>query len=172
MKKTIYLAGGCFWGVQAYFSRLKGVIETKTGYANGNTDVTSYYQIKSTLHAETVRVIYDDEKISLEELVLHLFRIINPGSLNKQGGDIGIQYRTGVYYDNESDFTKLEKLFNILKGNYSEFYVELLPLKNFVIAEEYHQNYLQRNPSGYCHVRLDIEPELNESEKKIINLLK
>ena len=98
-KKTIYLAGGCFWGVEGYFQRINGVVNTETGYANGKTQDTDYEHIKTTDHAETVKVEYDRSKISLEEILLHYFRIIDPTSVNKQGNDIGRQYRTGIYYE-------------------------------------------------------------------------
>ena len=93
-KKVIYLAGGCFWGVENYFKKLPGVYETEVGYANGKTDDTSYENVASTDHAETVKVCYDKSIISLEEILLHYFRIIDPLSVNRQGNDIGRQYRT------------------------------------------------------------------------------
>ncbi|BAP39685.1 peptide-methionine (S)-S-oxide reductase MsrA [Metamycoplasma canadense] len=172
MIKTIYLAGGCFWGVQAYFSHVKGIIDSKVGYANGLTKKTTYQQIKFTQHAETLQLKYDSDQISLEEIILHLFRFIEPDSLNKQGVDTGIQYRTGVYYLDEIDFLKINKLFEILKKDYKEFYVELKKLDNFCLAEEYHQNYLVKNPLGYCHVNLLVDFNLTNKEKEILDLLK
>ncbi|WP_369991617.1 peptide-methionine (S)-S-oxide reductase MsrA [Mycoplasmopsis arginini] len=172
MKKTIYFAGGCFWGVQAYFFRVNGVIDTKVGYANGIIEEATYQNLKNTLHAETVKITYEDSLVSIGELVLHLFKIIEPDSLNKQGGDIGIQYRTGVYYENEDDFIVVNKLFELLKNNYKEFYVELLPLKHFILGEEYHQDYLVKNPNGYCHVNLNVDYKLNSDELKLIESLR
>ncbi|MDQ0567762.1 peptide-methionine (R)-S-oxide reductase MsrB [Mycoplasma yeatsii] len=169
MIKSTYFAGGCFWGVQEYFSRLNGVVNTEVGYANGITDKTKYHSLKRTLHAETVKIDYDSNIISLEELIVHLFRIIHPDSLNKQGNDVGIQYRTGVYFTDSSDIKTIDSVFNIFKKNYKEFYVELEELKNYSVGEEYHQDYLKKNPTGYCHVNLDVNYNLTDKEKEIIN---
>ncbi|WP_202950177.1 peptide-methionine (S)-S-oxide reductase MsrA [Metamycoplasma alkalescens] len=144
MEKVIYVAGGCFWGVEAFFAKIKGVVDTEVGYANGITKETSYQNLKNTQHAETIKITYDPNLVSLEELILYLFKIINPSSLNKQGNDVGIQYRTGVYYQDNADLMKLEALFAYLKKDYDPFYVELKPLDHFVVAEEYHQDYLQK----------------------------
>ncbi|AGJ90534.1 peptide-methionine (R)-S-oxide reductase MsrB [Mycoplasma putrefaciens] len=168
MMKTIYLAGGCFWGVQAYFQKLKGVVKTEVGYINGTTKHTSYYSLKRTLHAEAVKIDYDPKIVSLEEIVVHLFRIIHPDSLNKQGNDVGIQYRTGVYYTDINDRKVIESVFNIFKKNYKEFYVELEEVKNYFTAEEYHQDYLEKNPTGYCHVDLSIDLSLTNHEQEIL----
>lgn len=169
MNKKIYLAGGCFWGVEAYFSKIDGIIDTKVGYANGNTIDATYKNLKNTNHAETVKISYDSNIVSLEEILLHFFKIIDPTSLNKQGGDIGIQYRTGVYFENHEDSVKLNTFFEIIKNNYDEFYVELLPLDHFVLAEEYHQNYLFKNPNGYCHINLSADRSFNEKDLLILN---
>ena len=99
----IYLAGGCFWGLEEYFSRIPGVEETTVGYANGQVETTNYQLIKETDHAETVQVIYDPDKITLRAILLYYFRVIDPLSINKQGNDRGRQYRTGVYYTDEAD---------------------------------------------------------------------
>ncbi|MBR6473582.1 MAG: peptide-methionine (S)-S-oxide reductase MsrA, partial [Firmicutes bacterium] len=97
--KTIYLAGGCFWGMQKFIDQFEGVIETEVGYANGPDKAPSYEEVcHDSGHAETVKVVYDEEKISARELVEFMFRVIDPFAINKQGGDEGIQYRTGVYY--------------------------------------------------------------------------
>ena len=98
MIKEVYLAGGCFWGVEGYFSQLKGVIETKVGYSNGTTKETNYQKIKSTDHAEVIYLKYDNDILSLNEVLRHYFRIIDPISVNKQGGDIRHRYRTGFNY--------------------------------------------------------------------------
>ena len=156
MEKVIFLAGGCFWGVQEYFSRLKGVISTRSGYANGLTKNPTYQEVKSQLtkHAETVKVTYDDELISLKDILGHYLRFVDPYSLNKQGEDEGIQYRSGIYYLSKEDEKIIKDYFKLtLKSNYQ---IEVKPLDNFYDAEEYHQDYLKKNPSGYCHVNLNL----------------
>lgn len=168
MNKKIYLAGGCFWGVEAYFSRLKGVVNAISGYANGIDTNATYKNLKNTMHAETVEVEYDSSVISLRELVIHLFRLIEPDSYNKQGNDIGPQYRTGVYFNEESEFDQINSIFNILRKKYRNFYVELEPLRHFIHAEEYHQDYLDKNPNGYCHVNLNVDLNLSDEERAII----
>ena len=100
--KEIYFAGGCFWGIEGYFKKVKGVVETNTGYANGKTDKTTYNELKETDHAETVQILYDDNIVSLQELLVRFFTVIDPTSLNKQGNDVGRQYRTGIYYKDVS----------------------------------------------------------------------
>ncbi len=157
--RTIYLAGGCFWGVEGYFQKIDGVVDTDTGYANGKTEDTDYHALHSTDHAETVRVDYDFSIISLEEILLHYFRIIDPKSVNKQGPDRGRQYRTGVYYVDESDLPSIKKIFEYEEEKHGEIVVELEELKNFVTAEAYHQDYLQKNPGGYCHINLSMAYE-------------
>lgn len=155
MKQEIYLAGGCFWGLEEYLANLPGVIETEVGYANGNTENPSYEQVcrENTGHAETVHTVYDSEKISLAFLLERYFEVIDPTSLNRQGGDVGSQYRTGIYYVNEEDRLIAHKALDKLQQSYRKrIAVELLPLKNFYRAEDYHQKYLQKNPHGYCHI--------------------
>lgn len=154
MKKTIYVAGGCFWGVEGYFKRVRGIIDTDTGYANGNTEKADYHNLKKTEHAETVKLVYDTDMISLDEVLLHFFRIIDPKSLNKQGPDRGVQYRTGVYYTDEADLETIDRVFAHEEALHGEIVVEKKPLEHFVIAENYHQNYLDKNPGGYCHINL------------------
>ncbi len=153
----IYFAGGCFWGVEEYFSRINGVVETKVGYANGTKENPTYEEVctGTTRHAETVYIRYDESVITLEELLQKFFNIIDPTSLNRQGGDIGNQYRTGVYYVNEKDKNIIAKYMDEVQKNYKEKIVtELLPLSSFYLAEEYHQKYLKKNPNGYCHIDL------------------
>lgn len=152
--KTIYLAGGCFWGVEGYFKKLDGVVGTTTGYANGTSEDTSYHQISNTDHAETVKIEYDMSVISLEEILLHYFRIIDPKSVNRQGNDVGRQYRTGIYYRNDAEKRIVEKILDFQRGKLGEIAVESAPIANFVEAEEYHQDYLDKNPGGYCHINL------------------
>ena len=157
MKSEIYLAGGCFWGVEGYFKQLDGVIKTDVGYANGKSDKTSYKELKQTLHAEVLHLVYDKETISLDEILRHYFRIIDPTSLNKQGGDIGTQYRTGIYYVDEKSAKEALNFIKEEQKNYNKkIVVEVEPLKNYILAEEYHQDYLDKNPSGYCHVDLGL----------------
>lgn len=163
-KKVIYLAGGCFWGVEGYFKKLPGVYETEVGYANGKTDDTSYENVASTDHAETVKVCYDKSIISLEEILLHYFRIIDPLSVNRQGNDIGRQYRTGVYYTDDSDSKIIDKIFHYEEELHGPIAVKKSTLKNFIKAEDYHQDYLDKNPSGYCHIDISLssKPLFNE----------
>lgn len=166
MKKEIYLAGGCFWGVEAYFERLPGVVLTETGYANGKTDKTTYRELNETDHAETVRIVYDSATITLEELLAHYFRIIDPISVNRQGNDSGRQYRTGIYFAKASDEKEVQAFLAFMQKKYSApLAVETDTLKNFVRAEDYHQKYLDKNPGGYCHIdlRLAEKPLYDES---------
>ncbi len=157
--EVIYLAGGCFWGTQAYFDRLPGVTETEAGYANGKEAETSYREVDRTGHAETVKIHYDPEVISLAELLDRYYLTIDPLSLNKQGNDRGTQYRTGIYYEEEDRFSKEVAelslaLLNERLGKQS--YIELLPIQNYVKAEDYHQDYLKKEPFGYCHIDLSL----------------
>jgi methionine-S-sulfoxide reductase len=154
MEQTIYLAGGCFWGVEAYFKQLKGVTDTMVGYCNGNTAFPKYEDLKSgkATHAETVKIVYDDSVITLEKLLEHYLRFVDPYSQDQQGHDIGHQYRTGVYYTNLMDGIRADAYFtDHLKENWV---IEIKQMNNFYPAEEYHQDYLDKNPGGYCHVDL------------------
>lgn len=156
MEKIIFLAGGCFWGVQEYYSRLKGIISTTSGYANGKKANPTYQEVKSGIyeHAETVKIKYDDEIISLNKILEHYLRFIDPYSINQQGEDKGIQYRSGIYYLDKKDYILIkEYLDSHLKNDYK---IEILPLLNFYNAEEYHQDYLKKNINGYCHINLNI----------------
>ena len=155
MTHIIYLAAGCFWGAQRYFDCIPGVVSTEVGYANGRTISPTYEQVKheNTGHAETVRVEFDPEKITLSELLGQYFKVIDPVSLNRQGGDIGTQYRTGIYYTDPADLPTIKSELDELQKSYSEpLAVEALSLENFYTAEEYHQKYLDKNPTGYCHI--------------------
>ncbi len=162
IKKTIYFAGGCFWGVEEYFSRIEGVLDSVSGYANGKSKNPSYEDVcyNNTGHAETVKIIYDESIVSLQELLIHLFRIIDPTSLNQQGNDRGTQYRTGIYYSEESQ-EKIARYFlqEMQKQYSSPIVVELEPIKEFFDAEDYHQDYLKKNPGGYCHINLALSAE-------------
>ena len=154
MKKAIYLAGGCFWGVQKFFDQFDGVIGTKTGYANGEKENPTYEEVcHDSGHAEAVEIIYDSEILDLEALLEYYFLVIDPTSVNKQGEDSGIQYRTGIYYVDEDMKPEIMKVYTRKEQEVGEkFAVEVLPLKNFFSAEEYHQKYLEKNPGGYCHI--------------------
>lgn len=158
----IYLAGGCFWGVEEYMSRIDGVIDVTSGYANGNTSNPSYEDVlyKKTGHAETVHVTYDASVVSLSDLLTYYFKVVDPTSLNKQGNDRGSQYRSGIYYVSESDITVIEKAIEKESTKYSDpIVVEVEPLKNYYLAEEYHQDYLKKNPNGYCHIDVTLADE-------------
>ena len=151
-----YLAGGCFWGVEAYFSNLDGVVKTEVGYANGKTATTTYEELKVTGFAETVKVSFDEEIISLNEIFEHFYYIIDPTSLNKQGNDVGSQYRTGIYSRSEAILKAARNFLNIKQENEKEkIIVEVKVLNNYIRAEEYHQDYLKKNPAGYGHINLD-----------------
>ena len=153
--KEIYLAGGCFWGTEHYFKQVRGVVETETGFANGHLDNPSYKQVKAgdTGFAETVRIKYDPSVVQLELLLDLYFKSIDPLSLNKQGEDEGTQYRTGIYYVDPEDLPVIDKVYGAVEAAAGQpLAVEKLPLLNFFPAEEYHQDYLDKNPDGYCHL--------------------
>lgn len=161
--KKIYLAGGCFWGVEEYMQRIYGVYDAVSGYANGKVNNPTYKTVSSgkSGYAETVEVTYDSKKIKLEDLLNHYFKIIDPTSLNKQGNDRGSQYRTGIYYVDDSDKEVIDKVMNFQAKKYSEkIVVENMKLKNFTVAEDYHQDYLKKNPNGYCHIDLSKASEV------------
>ena len=150
---TIYLAGGCFWGLQKFFDQFDGVISTEAGYANGPDKAPTYQEVcGSSGHAETVRIDYDD-RISLENLLEYYFMVIDPVSINRQGGDAGIQYRTGIFYTDMEQLPIIEKIYVLEQEKAGEKLAVLVePLRNFFSAEEYHQKYLEKNPGGYCHI--------------------
>ncbi len=151
---TIYLAGGCFWGMQKFLDQFDGVIRTETGYANGPDRAPSYQEVcADSGHAETVRVDYDPQRISLAELLDFYFLVIDPLSVNRQGEDEGIQYRTGIYYTGESQLPEIRAVCRKQEEKAGgKLAVEVMPLANFFPAEEYHQKYLEKNPGGYCHI--------------------
>lgn len=158
MKHTIYLAGGCYWGVEKYVSCIAGVTETEVGFANGHVEAPAYAQVKKgdTGHAETVRVVFDDDVLPLEKLLRLFFRIIDPTSFERQGGDVGNQYRTGVYWVLPEDEAVVRAELAGLQSAYAApIVVEACPLDCFYPAEEYHQKYLDKTPGGYCHVSWD-----------------
>lgn len=154
--KTIVLAGGCFWGVEEYFSRIKGVLSTKVGYANTIIENPSYELVCSgqTKAAEAVYIEYDEYQVNLEMLLEYYFRVVDPTVMNRQGPDVGTQYRTGIYHTDDSDIDTIQKVLQLEQNRYSDPIVtETLPLTNFFDAEEYHQRYLKKNPNGYCHIK-------------------
>lgn len=157
--KEIILAGGCFWGVEAYFQRLNGIIKTTVGYTDGITEEPTYKEVctGTTNHTEACKIIYNENIITLEKILEHFFRIIDPTSLNRQGFDIGTQYRTGIYYKNEDDRKIIKEFIKNKNSDYSEpIVVDIKEEGKFWEAEEYHQNYLIKNPKGYCHINLDL----------------
>ena len=156
--REIYLAGGCFWGVQKFFDQFDGVLYTETGYANGPDEAPGYRDVcNSSGHAETVYIRYDEKRISLTVLLERYFTIIDPLSVNRQGGDAGIQYRTGIYYTDACQLPEIRAVFDREQAKIgAPLAVEVLPLHNFFPAEEYHQKYLEKNPGGYCHIPLSM----------------
>lgn len=156
--QEIYLAGGCFWGVEEFFSRVPGVVESVSGYANGNTPSPTYRQVCSgrTGYAETVKVVFNPDKVSLSTLLQLYLKIVDPYSLNKQGNDVGTQYRTGIYFKDDADKNVIESVLKEAEKKAGKpFVIEVEPLKNFYPAEDYHQDYLKKNPGGYCHISFD-----------------
>ena len=158
-QQVIYLAGGCFWGVESFISRLKGVNNTEVGYANGTDLAPTYEKVCTgkTGHAETVKVTYNPKIISLDEILENFFKIIDPYTKNRQGPDIGTQYRTGIYWQEDS---QKDIVINFLKdkqkSSQKRIVVEARAIGNFYPAEAHHQKYLERNPQGYCHVDLNL----------------
>lgn len=152
---TIYFAGGCFWGTQHFVKLIPGVIATVVGFANSNVAEPTYKQVctGATHAAETVEVVYDPAKVSLPALIELYFMTIDPTSLNRQGGDHGTQYRTGIYYTDTAQHPVITETVDKLAERYdAPVVVEILPLENFYPAEDYHQDYLDKNPGGYCHI--------------------
>lgn len=153
--KEIYLAGGCFWGIEKYISVIKGVVATEVGYANGNTNNPNYKDVctGNTGYAETVKVIYDNTVTALDSLLRLFYAAIDPTAINRQGGDVGSQYRTGVYFVDRSDKEIIDRSILSLSKMYKKpIAVEVFPLNIFYPAEDYHQKYLDKNPYGYCHI--------------------
>ncbi|MFS1663778.1 peptide-methionine (R)-S-oxide reductase MsrB [Streptococcus sp. zg-JUN1979] len=167
MTQDLYLAGGCFWGLEEYFARIKGVLDTTSGYANGNVETTNYHLLKQTDHAETVHITYDEQQVSLYELLAYYFRVIDPLSVNRQGNDRGRQYRTGIYYTDETEQLPIIK--TVMAEQSAKYQqslaVEVEPLRHYILAEDYHQDYLQKNPNGYCHIDVTL------AEKPLIDSL-
>lgn len=166
--KHIVLAGGCFWGTEEFLRRLRGVVKTYTAYANGNTLSPSYEEVCSgkTLHAEAVYVEYNPEIIDLAHLLYYFFKSFDPTELDKQGNDFGKQYRNGIYYLNKEDLNTINFVLEMVQDKYEDPLVtEILPLDNLSKAEEFHQDYLVKNPLGYCHVDFRNLPDAGASMK-------
>ncbi len=157
--KEIVLAGGCFWGFEAYIAKYPGVLETQVGYANGNTDHPTYEDVKkgTTGHAEACYIKYDETQINLETVLEKFWQVIDPTLKNQQGPDIGHQYRTGIFYIEDEDLPIIEKTLATEKAKHDKpIATEILPLQCYYAAEEYHQKYLEKNPNGYCHIDLSM----------------
>ena len=164
-QKIIYFAGGCFWGTERLFQHITGVVDTECGYANGDQSISPDYKRVckgDTGYRETVRVTYDPDIVSLSQLLAAFFHVIDPTVEKQQGGDVGDQYQTGIYFTNEEDETVIKLYVEQEKEKYPVFAVEILPLRVFVPAEEYHQDYLIKNPDGYCHISLMEFEEIND----------
>ncbi len=159
--KKITLAGGCFWGVEAYFQRVKGITKTVVGYIDGNGKNPSYAEVCSgSGHAEAVYIEYDENIIDLTSLLKHFFRIIDPTQINRQGNDIGMQYRSAIFTYEMEDMLVSSDFIKKIKGSYKKpIQTKVLPATTFYVAEEFHQKYLDKNPSGYCHVDLSLAKE-------------
>lgn len=154
-ENTIYFAGGCFWGTEYFFQQVNGVDSTEVGYANGTLKDPTYKMVTTgkTGFAETVKVKYNPAEVELGLLIDLFFETIDPTSLNKQGNDIGTQYRTGIYYTNDDQKQLIEqKIAELAKKYDNTIVIEVEPIKNFYSAEDYHQDYLVKNPGGYCHI--------------------
>lgn len=154
-RKEIYVAAGCFWGVQKYFDCVNGVINTEVGYVNGSTKEPSYAEVcfGGTGHAEALRVRFDEDVVQLKNILELYFHLVDPTLLNQQGNDRGIQYRTGIYYVDDIDKPIIEEVIRQEQNKYEDRIVtEVKKLENYYPAEEYHQKYLEKNPKGYCHV--------------------
>ncbi len=153
--KTIFLAAGCFWGAQHYLKQIHGVVETETGFANGNTDNPTYKEVYTdrTGYAEAVRVVFDPVVLPLKRLVQLYFDCIEPTSVNQQGEDRGTRYRTGIYYIEPEDRLTIQEVYDDVQRGYSApLAVEVEPIRNFFPADESHQDYLDKHPDGYCHL--------------------
>lgn len=158
---TAYFAAGCFWGTEAYFRLVPGVLETAVGYMGGFTANPTYKDVcsGSTGHAETVRIIFDPERVSFRDLLEHFFGMHDPTTVNRQGNDVGTQYRSAIFFVSEQQRHGADELIRAMtdSGRFAAPIVtEISSAGIFTVAEEYHQRYLEKNPGGYCHVNLDL----------------
>lgn len=162
------MAGGCFWGTEHYFKQIDGVLETETGFANGNTENPTYEEVytDTTGYAETVKVVYDESRVGLPFLLDMFFHAIDPTLLNRQGHDVGTRYRTGVYYTDEVELPVIKRVFEEKQKLYNQPIVtEIAPLRNFFPADEYHQDYLDKHPDGYCHLPVELFEFVRKSSR-------
>ncbi|AMJ39664.1 peptide-methionine (R)-S-oxide reductase MsrB [Anaerotignum propionicum] len=176
MQETIYLAGGCFWGTEQYMESIEGIISTRVGYALGKKEgrtinlpeTVTYEQVcRGVGHAETVEVVFDPEIISLSQVLKEYAYTVDPTSMGRQGMDIGVQYRTGIYYTNQTQEPIIAAFLKELQQEYDRpVVVENLPLLQFIEAEEYHQKYLTKNPGGYCHINYE---KIAKQKQRIID---
>lgn len=156
--KKIVLGGGCFWGVEKFFSMIPGVMETEVGYANGKTENPTYEEVckDNTNFVEVCYITYDEKIVALNTLLDKFWSVIDPTTLNKQAEDVGTQYRSGIYYLDDSDVDIINKSKMKIQEKYKEPVVtEVKPLDKYYTAEEYHQDYLKKNPTGYCHIKFN-----------------
>lgn len=175
-KETIYLAGGCFWGTEHYLKTIEGVLETRVGYALGEKPLwnpplresVTYEEVcRHSGHAETVEVVFDSDTLSLETLLHEYVYSIDPTSLGRQGMDYGVQYRTGIYSLSEEQKEIAAAFLAELQKDYRQpIMIENLPLRQFIPAEDYHQNYLEKNPNGYCHINFEKIAQQKAAEKR------
>lgn len=154
--KTIYLAGGCFWGMEHLMSLVPGVTDAQSGYANGSKDNPTYEEVcrGDTGHRETVKVSYDPNRVSLKNILKLYFSVVDPLTPNKQGNDVGTQYQAGIYYEDEESRAVVEEMIALERNKHTGFAIESGPKTAFWPAEGYHQDYLVKNPTGYCHIPL------------------
>lgn len=167
--KTIYLAGGCFWGMEKLYLSVDGVVDVTSGYANGNPEIAPNYELVctgTTGYKETVRVEYDPAAVSLEKLLLIYFNVVDPTVISQQGPDRGPQYQTGIYHTDDEQAEVISRMAEKVKDIVPLFMVELMPVSCFVTAEEYHQRYLEKVPGGYCHIPRSIMPQLASMNEK------
>lgn len=169
-EKEIYLAAGCFWGAEKYLKLIEGVTFTEVGFANGNTENPTYKEVYTdqTGYAETVHLRYNPNVVSLRFIIEMYFKAIDPTSLNKQGEDEGTRYRTGIYYTDSADRAVIDEVMAAEAKKYGlPLQVEAEPLRNFYRAEEYHQDYLDKNPNGYCHLPVALLELAKNSRDKV-----
>ncbi len=167
--KVVYFAGGCFWGVEKLMQSIHGVVDAVSGYANGTCEADATYETVcsgKTGFRETVRVHYDPSKVSLDQLLFAYFAVVDPSVRNRQGHDVGTQYQAGIYYSDDAVRQIVERVAAVERNRSERFFVEIEPLKNFFPAEEYHQDYLDKNPGGYCHIPF---AEIERIKKAIVD---
>lgn len=166
---VIYFAGGCFWGTEHFFKQVNGVTTTDVGFANGHTENPTYEDVigEDTGYAETVKVVYNPKKVDLNLLLDLYFMTIDPTSLNKQGNDYGDQYRTGIYYTSDKQLPFIKERIKKEAVKYNQpIVVEVSPLEKYYKAEDYHQDYLENNPGGYCHINPALFQVAKDANKK------